>query len=87
MRSHKNLPELSLDSLDVLIRSALQEDVSPFKVPCAWRQIKKRVWRLEREKQTGIYQGVNYAEAIFLHSSGIDMSYFLITNSILQTIR
>ncbi len=88
MMSRKKLREPSLEPLDTLIRSALQDEVSSLELPCAWRQIKKRVWRLEREKQTRyVRQGVYYTESMLPLSVRADMSYFFITNTALQQIR
>jgi len=84
----ENLRERYSESLDTWIRSALEEEVSPLELPCAWRQIKKRVWQLRRERQPRwVRQDVYCVESLLSFSVRADMSYFLMTNSVFLAAR
>ena len=88
MMSPENLRERYSDPLDIWIRSALQGEVSQLELPCAWKQIKKRVWRLRRERQPGwAHQDVYCVESLLPFSVRADMSYFLMTNSVFLAVR
>ena len=89
MKVRENPQWQSSDSLDDLIRFALREEVSTAKsLPCVWRQIKKQVWRLKRERQVGwARQGVYCAESTLPLSVRADVFYFLLANSDLRMIR
>ena len=89
MKLHKSSPTLSPDPIDGLIRSALQEEISSvLKLPCVWRDIKKQVWRLEREKRgRWAYLDNNYVENVLPLWARVDVSYFLMAKSALQHIK
>ena len=89
MKVRENPQWQSSDSLDDLIRFALQEKVSAVKsLPCVWRQIKKQVFQLERERQVGwARQDVYCAESTLPLSVRADVFYFLLANSDLRMVR
>ena len=88
MMSPENIRERYSDPLDTFIRSALQEEVSSMKLPCAWKQIKKRVWQLKRERQVmQACLSIHCAESTQTFSNRADILYFLISNSAFRIIR
>ena len=86
--SHEYFQERNSNQLDTLIRSALQDDVSLMKLPCAWKQIKKRVWQLKREREVmQACLSIHCAESTQTFSIRADILYFLISNSVFGIIR
>lgn len=88
MKSHKKLHGQVSDSLDAMIRLALQEEVRVAKQSQRWKQIKARVWRI---KQARLIESTSQ-ETIFTRpplplSVSTNMLYFSIVDSALQMIK